>query len=303
MTRVLVSGLINFETTLRVESFPLDYCPVLYPFHGANSTISGVGYNVARALAHLGNQVQLCSFIGQDLVGKVIEQALARENFSVAGVLSQLTATPQSVIIYTRDGRRQIHVDLKDIQDIHYPQPQFLQALAGCDLAVLCNINFSRPFLAAAREMGKPVACDVHTIASVHDEFNRDFMAAADILFLSHEQLPVPPAQFIEQLRRHYRNQIIVIGMGSAGALLYVRADNSLQQIPAVATTTIVNSIGAGDALFSCFLHCYAQTHQPYQSLRKATVFASRKIGVNGGGCGFLTEAELTAWCQRLQIT
>ena len=30
MARVLVAGLINIETTLRVERFPLDYFPVTY---------------------------------------------------------------------------------------------------------------------------------------------------------------------------------------------------------------------------------------------------------------------------------
>ena len=38
MTRILVSGLINIETTLRVDSFPLTYEPVRYPFFGINST-------------------------------------------------------------------------------------------------------------------------------------------------------------------------------------------------------------------------------------------------------------------------
>ena len=45
MTRVLVSGLINIETTLQVEGFPIPYFQVHYPFYGVNSSVSGVGYN------------------------------------------------------------------------------------------------------------------------------------------------------------------------------------------------------------------------------------------------------------------
>ena len=48
--RVLVSGLINLETTLRVNGFPIDYNPVNYPFLGVQSRVSGVGYNLAKAL-------------------------------------------------------------------------------------------------------------------------------------------------------------------------------------------------------------------------------------------------------------
>lgn len=47
----LISGLINIETTLRVDGFPLEYAPVRYPFFGVDTTVSGVGYNIARALA------------------------------------------------------------------------------------------------------------------------------------------------------------------------------------------------------------------------------------------------------------
>ena len=43
MDRILVSGLINVETTLRVDDFALDYEPVRYPFFGIKSSVSGVG--------------------------------------------------------------------------------------------------------------------------------------------------------------------------------------------------------------------------------------------------------------------
>ena len=43
MSYVLVSGLINIETTLRVDAFPIPYFPVRYPFFGVSSTVSGIG--------------------------------------------------------------------------------------------------------------------------------------------------------------------------------------------------------------------------------------------------------------------
>lgn len=56
-------------------------------------------------------------------------------------------------------------------------------------MALLCNINFSRPLLAEARRHGIPIACDVHVLWDVHDDYNRDFMRQADILFCSDEGL------------------------------------------------------------------------------------------------------------------
>jgi hypothetical protein len=38
MNSILVPGLINIETTLQVDGFPIDYSPVRYPFMGVSST-------------------------------------------------------------------------------------------------------------------------------------------------------------------------------------------------------------------------------------------------------------------------
>ncbi len=71
MTKILVAGLINLETSVKIESFPITYFPVTYPFFGINSTISGVGYNISKALSILGDNVDLLSIIGNDFIGIV----------------------------------------------------------------------------------------------------------------------------------------------------------------------------------------------------------------------------------------
>jgi len=47
-----------------------------------------------------------------------------------------------------------------------------------------------------------------------------------------------------------------------------VRRDNFVERIPAVQTRPVVNTIGAGDALFSAFVHGYLQSGDPYQAIR-----------------------------------
>ncbi len=293
MTKILVSGLINIETTLQVEGFPIGYMPVRYPFNGVNSTVSGVGYNVSKALHTLGDEVNFLSIIGNDFAGKVVCETMAVLGVSDQYIFPGIERTAQSVILYDKDGRRQINVDLKDIQATAYPERMFARALPSTSLAVLCNINFSRPFLSRARQAGILVATDVHTISSLDDEYNRDFMQAADILFMSDESLPCSPEEWARRVQERYGNEIIVIGLGAKGALLSVRLDHTFQRFPAVQTRPIVNTIGAGDALFSCFIHFYDKTRDPNESLRKAMIFASWKIGEAGAADGFLTEPEL----------
>ena len=293
MNAIFVAGLINIETTVQIEAFPIAYTPVRYPFFGIRSAVSGVGYNVAKALRTLGDPVRFAALIGRDQAGGLVAQTLRADGLPDELVAATLEETPQSAILFDRDGRRQINVDLKDIQEQPYPLDQLDQALAECDLAVLCNINFARPLLRLVRERGIPIATDVHAIADLDDDYNHDFMAAADILFMSHERLPCAPEEWVQRLLARYSANIIVIGMGAEGALLAVRRDGFVGRLPALSTRPVVNTIGAGDALFSAFVHFYRATQAPYESLRRAIAFASYKIGVSGAAQGFLDAAGL----------
>jgi sugar/nucleoside kinase (ribokinase family) len=293
LSHILVSGLINIETTVRVEAFPIEYSPVRYPFYGVNSTVSGVGYNIAKALRTLGDTVDLVSMIGEDASGTVVRLTLEMDGLKAENVYPGLSATSHSVILYDSSGRRQINVDLKDAQDKSYPAERFARLLKNSSFAVLCNINFSRPFLQQALEAGIPIATDVHAIANLDDNYNRDFMAAARILFMSDEWLPTSPEDWVRRVWDRYASEIIVVGMGARGALLGVRADRYIKIIPAVYTRPIVNTIGAGDALLSAFVHFYCKSGDPYTSMKKAMVFASYKIGVASASDGFVDEDAL----------
>jgi ribokinase len=295
---ILVCGLLNIETTVRVDGFPIPYFPVRYPFFGVRSTVSGVGVNISAALTTLGHRVRFLSLIGDDGAGRLARETLRGRGVDDRYVLAHVAETAQSAIFYDGEGRRQIHVDLKDIQEQVYPPKLFGKAAAGCRLAVLCNINFSRPLLALARQRGMAIATDVHAVADLDDPYNADFLAAADILFMSHERLPAPPDEWAAAVQARYGNPIVVIGLGADGALLTVK-DEAPQHVPAVFTRPVVNTIGAGDALFSAFLYVYMQTNDPHLALRKAVVFASYKIGAAGAAEGFLDAAGLDLWVQK----
>ena len=288
MPPILVSGLINLEVTLRVERFPVEYFPVRYPFGGIGVTVSGVGFNVAKALTGLGNEVPFLSLIGEDGVGGLARDAVLAAGVFDTHVLARLEQTPQSVILYDGEGRRQINVDLKDVQEQRYPADVARTALEGCTLAALCNVNFSRPLLKMARAVGVPVATDVHAIADLEDPYDRDFMAGAEVLFMSHERLPCPAEEWARRVHARYGTAVIVVGLGAEGALLHVARKDVLERIPAAHTRPVVNTIGAGDALFSAFVDGFARGLDAREALRRAQLFASYKIGEVGASEGFL---------------
>jgi sugar/nucleoside kinase (ribokinase family) len=289
---ILVSGLINLETTLKVEGFPLPYQPVQYPFFGVNTTVAGVGYNISKALASLGQEVDFLSIIGKDEPSHLVLHALQEIPLSETNVLSATERTAQSVILYEESGRRAIYTDLKDIQDQIYPTERFEAALVHAEAAILSNVNFSRLMLAKAKNANIPVITDVHTISDIEDGYNRDFMAQADVLFQSHERLPCSPKEWVHQVSTRYGTPIIVIGMGQEGALISVKGEG-FAQYRAIQTRPIVSTIGAGDALLSAFTVFYLKTTDPFKALQKAMVFASHKIGAAGAAEGFLSLDEL----------
>jgi ribokinase len=104
MPRILVSGLINIETTLKVDSFPIQYAPVRYPFFGINSTVAGVGLNISKALTMRGDDVRLLSVIGQDVAGGLVRQTLVQAKINDAFVVEPLATTCRAVIFYAPDG-------------------------------------------------------------------------------------------------------------------------------------------------------------------------------------------------------
>jgi len=288
-----VSGLINIENTLKIENFPLNYFPVCYPFNSIDTTVSGVGYNIAKILNTLGNKVNFLSIVGNDLLSKLVYLELQKDRLEERYILPIIQKTPSSIVIYDKDGKRQIHCDLKDIQDTDYPLESYKDAIKECDIAILCNINFNRRFLDIARKNGKIIATDVHTIKEIDDSYNSDFMKSATILFQSDENLPCSPEEWAKIVIDRYGTEIVVVGLGKNGVLLSVKKDNCTKRYKAVYTRPVVNTIGAGDALFGSFVHFYNKTSDPYYSIEKAKIFASYKIGENGAANGFLTEEKL----------
>ena len=298
--RVIIAGLINVETTVKVHGFPIPYFPIDFTTDGISTGISGVGYNLARAFQKLGDQVAILSYTGEDEERHRIERELGKHGIDTKGIKKELKKTPQSLILYDLDGRRQCYCDLKDIQEHTYQEEDMIEEFAQADLLCACNINFSRPLLQEAKKRNICIATDVHVIGDIEDEYNKEFMEAADILFLSDENISDSKEEFMIRLKNRYSCKIIIMGLGKEGALLYSRENDELIRIGAVTTRNVINTVGAGDSLFSSFLHCYIKGMSAIDALKYAITFASYKIGDNGGAVGFLTEEELFSLSKQL---
>ena len=253
MAKILISGLVNTETTVKIKEFPIAYFPIDYPFFGVNTGVAGVAYNLSKALKSLGDQVRLISMTGNDFGGEYVRKEVEAIGISTKDMIKDLRQTPNSVILYDGEGKRQIYCDLKDIQEMNFDFHK--EMYQDCDVIIACNTNFNRNLLKKAKADGKLIATDVHVLSDVEDAYNMDFMKYADILFLSDEGIRRDEKEFLMEIEKRYENDIIVLGQGSKGALMYVKKEERFYDFPAVTTGRVVNTVGAGDALFSGFIH------------------------------------------------
>ena len=293
MATFAIVGNINVETTVRIPAFPLSYAPTIYARFGINSSVSAVGYNLAKALTTLGSTVAIASIVGQDFQADFIRNQLADDQISSEYIVAAASQSAQSIILYDPVGNRCVLTDLKDVTDVFYPVEQFVPALRKSDLVVLTNIAYSKPFIPLAHSLHKPIATDLHTLTNLHDTYNLPFLQHATILFMSGELLSIPPDEWVAAVLTTYPAQIVVIGLGARGAYLAVRDCATAVYIPAITTRPAVQTGGAGDALFAAFLHSYLLTKDPVLALRIAVVFASYKVGEIGSSMGFLDAAQL----------
>lgn len=290
MSNIIISGLVNVETSCRIRKFPIDYYPIDYSFFGVKSVPGGVGFNISKALKTLGDNVTLITCLPTDLdmEAKNILSVFEKEQIDIK-VDYCLKETPASVVLYDELGRRQIYCDLKDFQE----QSLNLENIniENADALIICNSNFNRNLLKAARTKGKIIITDVHVLNNIDDEYNRDFLVNADILFLSDEQIPCDKKDFMLQLQNKYHNRIIIMGCGKDGALIL--ENNDFNHVPAVNLRPVINTVGAGDSLLSSFVHFYIGGYDSLTSLKLACTFAGHKIGANGASEGFICHNEV----------
>lgn len=301
MKRILVSGNVNLETNVWIEQFPLEYQPVRYHQFGIITNVGGVAYNVSKALSTLGDEVSLVAMVGPDMEGGQIKDTLKKSGIQTQLVKESLFAFPKSVILHDEEGKRAIFTDTKNLQTTLYDFDTV--HLYGLDLVVACNVNFNRQLLCKAHETGIPIATDVHVLSNPYDDYNEAFMKYANIIFLSDEGVHGNKNYFIETLRLLYPAEIIVMGLGKDGAIIYLKEEDAIYHLSAVHNDNVVNTIGAGDALFSSFLHFYVNGTEPIEALKRAQIFASHKISFNGASEGFLNEEELEELTKDTVIT
>ena len=215
--------------------------------------VGKAGAYAARGFARLGRSTRYFGALGDYAAGAQVRRALAGDGVLLDLVFTDPRGTARSVNLMTPDGRRRAFYDGRGHMTQIVPDGLIPLALQDVPLAHVHLANWARGALLPS--IGT-IAVDLQDVRDLADEYRADFVAAADIVFMSGAHLVDPAASASEMVRRG-RVRAVVVGLGRAGALAVARG-TEVQHFPVPPLDLpIVDSNGAGDSLAVGFLDAY----------------------------------------------
>ncbi|KOX14188.1 sugar kinase [Saccharothrix sp. NRRL B-16348] len=276
--KVFVAGPVSWNRLVSLDRLPQARPHTVFAT-GHRVAVGGTSAGKALNLASLGADVTLRTVVGDDEAGRSVLDVLDRAGVDVIAEVVD-TATEQHLnLMDPHGGRVSIYLELPRLRQAQHDD-RALAALASADAAVIDLADHARPLLSAARAAGVPVWCDLHDYDGVA-EFHRDFLDAADHVFLNDDAFADRDALlvFLKSL-----DKPAVATLGADGAVAVV--DGAVHHVPAVPVEEIVDTNGAGDAFFSGFL----VAHLAGDEVDSAMAAGARQAALCLGSAGLAPE-------------
>ena len=151
----------------------------------------------------------------------------------------------------------------------------FQAAVRQADVVALDIINWSRQLIPLAKALGKPVWCDLHDYDG-ENVYYRDYLEAADYVFLSAEALPDPEHFGRDLIARG--KALVVMTRGVAGAVALTAAGQR-SEVVSVRAFGVRDTNGAGEAFMAGYLHGHTRGRSVARCLELASLTAALCVG------------------------
>lgn len=294
MKSILVVGGVAYDSLVYLKRFPEPRPQTVFS-RGYHETVGATGAGKALNLAALGRPVTLHAMVGDDEPGRHI-----RELLEAAGVRSLLDVDPRGterhLNLMDEDGDR-ISIYVAEVTfDPDLDLERLEAAIAAHDVLVLNINNYCRRLIPLARRLGRRIWCDVHDWDGEAD-YHRDFVEAADFLFLSSDQLPGYRAFMEAQAAAGKSLVVCTHGRRGASAL---SADGRWSEQPIAGGFERVDTNGAGDAFFAGFLASWLDGEPVRRCLEVASVVAGLCVTSRELAAAELSRARVRAELERL---
>jgi sugar/nucleoside kinase (ribokinase family) len=247
--------------------------------------------------------------VGHDDQGRRVRRTLTDDGIVVDGLVTS-GMTAHSVNVMDATGSRRNFYDPR-LTDVDPPGETTTTSLLDRSRIAHVNIpDWARRVLEPARERGVTLVVDVQDASGLDDSYRRDFVRAADLLFVSADRL-ADPEGYARGAMEMGHAQAVVVGRGSRGCLLVPR-DQSSRTFPAIGTLPddgsghasrpVLDTNGAGDSLAvgvaSALLldgHCLDA------AVSRGLLCARWCCTLHGTSDGLAVRAQVEAWEQALR--
>jgi fructokinase len=255
--------------------------------------LGGSAAAIAAHLSVLGARARLVSAVGDDDEGEDALHELEGRGLDVASVLHVNGLNTASVKIRLEEGGEPAYArDQRlawDELDFTEPLTRALKGANGLVFGLFAQGNCLDLTMLdrAIASAGRPefVACDLNLRRPVPAEVLFQIANTADLIKLNHVEhvraaqvLGVPEPERL--LLACGRVQWIALTRGSAGAELFTRA--ARERRAGARGLTIVDTVGAGDALMAALTRCFLQGLSPSQALAEACRYAELHLAQRG---------------------
>ncbi|SEC50232.1 Sugar or nucleoside kinase, ribokinase family [Paramicrobacterium humi] len=252
LPRVFVSGPVSWNHLVFLDALP-EPSPHTVFAQADRFAIGGTSAGKAFNLTNLGAGVTLRTVLGDDADAAHLEQALRAAGIHLLAERADDGQTERHLNLMAPGGKRlsvYLHAAQFEPRD---PSSDVLAALAASEVALIDLADHNRPLLRAARERGIPVWCDIHDWDG-ESEFHREFVDAADVLFMSADRHPDPIAFLTERVAAGARAAVCTDGARGAVA---VDETGARHVVAAEPVGRVVDTNGAGDGFIAAFCVSY----------------------------------------------
>ncbi|NTV41449.1 MAG: carbohydrate kinase family protein [Candidatus Moranbacteria bacterium] len=289
-----------------------------YPIRQRHESLGGNSANVAVGLAKLGENVSVCTTVGDDMIGKWILEELSKTgvNFELVKTERGCKSDLSAIIIDEKNSDRIIfssHIANKKLEfdagKIKEPDWIFLGDLSGNWKQITDDI------VSTAKEKKIKVAFNPRQ-QTIHEDVKKVIttIADSDLIFLNKDEameiiggkegfsIPefIQNEGYLTKTLCEIGAKVAVVTDGVRGAWVF---DGTELLYAEAVLRKVIDTTGAGDAFTSGFLAAYLKNKKLGDCLSWAIANSSSSIKEYGGQLGLLDEVEIGILSKEVKVT
>ncbi|SNR35524.1 carbohydrate kinase family protein [Lutibacter flavus] len=266
MENIFIIGGASYNSVITLDEFPVAIPQTIHNCH-FKETIGNTGAGKALTLSKLGFNTTFHSLIGKDSFGEKVTSFLQEPNLNFISDIDP-KGTERHLNIMNGLGER-ISIFMNpssDTPEIDYSK--FEKEVKNAIYIVVNIANYCRNILPICKQLNKEIWTDLHDYDG-KNEYHQDFIAAADYIFLSSDNLPNYKPFMLQQIANG--KKLVVCTHGKGGATAYTKEGGWIET-SIIDAYKMTNANGAGDSFFSGFLYGFSKGYDTKKCMQFGTI-------------------------------